>query len=273
MKNRVLGFSGRYSDRPMVYLHSDNAGNPLADGSTVDLILEEAGKGSPAEGVLGIVVREVPFIEPGDLLSFPDGLILKFKEKDIPDPRESFLVFNKGFLSVSSTFVPWRSLKVGVLTVSDKGSRGERVDTAGPALERSLPALGAVLKKTGIVPDETGKISDKIREWMTAEVDIILVTGGTGISRRDVTPEAVKSLGCREIPGIGEYMRWKTSFENERSILSRSLAVACSGTIVITLPGSERGAVQCFSAVAPVLRHAVEVATGRSGDCGGSRRG
>jgi len=271
MKNRVLGFSGRYSDRPMVYLHSDNAGNPLADGSTVDLILEEAGEGSPAEGVLGIVVREVPFIEQGDFLHFSDGVTLRRKES--PAPRASFLVVNKGFLSVSSTFVPWRSLKVGVLTVSDKGSRGERFDTAGPALERSLPALGAVLKKTGMVPDETGKISDKIREWMTAEVDIILVTGGTGISRRDVTPEAVKSLGCREIPGIGEYMRWKTSFENERSILSRSLAVACSGTIVITLPGSERGAVQCFSAVAPVLRHAVEVATGRSGDCGGSRRG
>ncbi|HON33833.1 MAG: MogA/MoaB family molybdenum cofactor biosynthesis protein [Thermovirgaceae bacterium] len=270
MKNRVLGFSGRFSGRPMVYLHSDDAGNTLADGSAVELILEEAGKGSTLEGVLGIRVHEVPAIEPGDLLSFPDGLILR--RKDLPDPRGAFLVFNKGFLPVSSTFVPWRPLKVGVLTVSDKGSRGERVDTAGPALESSLPALGAVLSKTGMVPDETVKISDKVREWMTTGVDIILVTGGTGISKRDVTPEAVKSLGCREIPGIGEYMRWKTSFENERSILSRSLAVACSGTIVITLPGSERGAVQCFSAVAPVLRHAVEVATGRSGDCAGPHR-
>ena len=265
MKNRVLGFSGRYSDRSIVYLHSDDAGNPLADGSPVDLIVEEAGKGSSSEGVLEIRVHEVPVIEPGDLLSFPGGLILR--RKDIPDRKGLFEVFNKGFLPVSTTFTPWRPLKVGVLTVSDKGTRGERVDTAGPALERSLPALGAILSKTGMVPDEVGDISGKIREWMTEKVDIILVTGGTGISRRDVTPEAVKSLGCREIPGIGEYMRWKTSFENERSILSRSLAVACSGTIVITLPGSEKGAVQCFSAVAPVLRHAVEVATGRSGDC------
>lgn len=265
MKNRVLGFSGQFSDRPMVYLHSDDLGNPLVDGLALELVLEEAGKGSFSEGAFGIRVREVPLAGPGDFLHFSGGVILRRQER--PDQKRSFLVVNKGFLLVSSSFDLWPSLAVGVLTVSDKGSRGERIDTTGPALERSLPTLGGTLSKSGIVPDETVKISDKIREWMAAGVDIVLVTGGTGISARDVTPEAVKSLGCREIPGIGEYMRWKTSFENVRSILSRSLAVACSGTIVITLPGSERGAVQCFSAIAPVLRHAVEVVTGRSGDC------
>jgi molybdenum cofactor synthesis domain-containing protein len=249
----------------MVYLHSDDSGNPLVDGLALELTLEEAGKSSFSEGVFGIRVREVPLIGPGDFLHFSDGVILRRRE--MSDLKMSFLVVNKGFLLVSSSFDLWPPLTVGVLTVSDKGSRGERMDTAGPALERSLSTIGGIPSKAEIVPDEAVKISDKIQEWMAAGVDIVLVTGGTGISARDVTPEAVKSLGGKEIPGIGEYMRWKTSFENERSILSRSLAVVCSGTIVIALPGSERGAVQCFSAIAPALRHAVEVATGRSGDC------
>ena len=103
---------------------------------------------------------------------------------------------------------------------------------------------------------------------MKKGIDLVLITGGTGLSKRDVTPEALKSLGGREVPGIGEFMRWKTSFQNERSIISRSVAVTCEKTLLISLPGSERGSVQCFNAIAPVLRHAIEILSGRGTDCG-----
>ncbi|HPE91654.1 MAG: MogA/MoaB family molybdenum cofactor biosynthesis protein [Synergistales bacterium] len=270
MKRRVLGFSGRFGDRPLVYIHSDEKGGALVDGSPLGIVLAGAGEGELGEGLFGIIVSEVPEIDPGDFLQFSDGVILKKSPEN--GTKGSFHVASKGFLSVSSLFCPWTALKVGILTVSDKGSRGEREDTSGPALEKSVHSIGGFASMTGIVPDETESISGRIREWIASGMDIILVTGGTGISRRDVTPEAVRSLGGKEIPGIGEYMRWKTSFDNERSILSRSVAVACSGTIVVTLPGSERGAVQCFYSIAPVLRHAVEIVTGRSGDCAGSHR-
>ena len=270
MKRRVLGFSGRFRDRPLVYIHNDEEGETLVDGSSFGIVLAGAGEGEIKEDLLGIIVPEVPEIGPGDFLRFSDGVILKQRHET--GTKGSFCVVSKGFLSVSSLFCPWTALGVGILTVSDKGSRGERRDTSGPALEKSVPSIGGFPAKTGIVPDEAERISEMIREWIASGLDIILVTGGTGISPRDVTPEAVRSLGGKEIPGIGEYMRWKTSFDNERSILSRSVAVACSGTIVVTLPGSERGAVQCFNSIAPVLRHAVEIVTGRSGDCAGSHR-
>jgi len=90
-----------------------------------------------------------------------------------------------------------------------------------------------------------------------------LITGGTGISPRDVTPEAILEISDKIIYGIGEYMRWSTSLNNPMSILSRGMAVTRGKTVIVALPGSEKGATECFSAVSPTLRHAVEVLTDR----------
>ncbi|MEA3508424.1 MAG: MogA/MoaB family molybdenum cofactor biosynthesis protein, partial [Synergistota bacterium] len=154
-------------------------------------------------------------------------------------------------------------------TVSDKGSRGDRKDISGPALEESVISLGAEICFRDMVPDDENMIRDAILGWVGGNgLDLVLVTGGTGLSERDVTPEAVRSLGGREAPGFGEYIRSATSCFNPRAILSRSTAAVFERCLVLALPGSPRGAVECLEAVKPVLRHAIEIASGRGGECG-----
>lgn len=269
MKNRVLGFSGPKKDRAVIYVHRDEKDRTLVDGRPA--VLHIAGAGEPVEELPGIVirVRHAPCVPQGAFIAFPEGVILERigGEENYP----ALKVLGKGFVYVSSPLEFWEELKVGVLTVSDKGSRGQRRDTSGPALESAVALIGGRVSNRDIVPDDMETISGVLEKWVSEHLEIVLVTGGTGISPRDVTPESVRVLGGKEVPGIGEYMRWKTSFLNERSILSRSLAMACGQTLVLTLPGSERGALQCFHAVAPVLRHAVEILTGRGGECSRSQ--
>ena len=266
MKNRVLGFSGFDSNFSVVFIHDSKEKGSLANGRPFHIRLAGPGKAAD-EGELLIRLSNPAEIAPGDFISFEGGVLLQKSS----DQNESgkMMVAGRGFLSVSSTYEVWPQIRTGILTVSDKGSRGQRIDTSGPALEDSAITIGALTTEKSMVPDETELIKEVLNEWiLTQKLDLVLVTGGTGLSRRDVTPEALSSLGGREVPGIGEYMRWKTSFQNERSIISRSIAVACESTLLISLPGSERGSVQCFNAVAPVLRHAIEILSGRGADCG-----
>jgi molybdenum cofactor synthesis domain-containing protein len=135
-------------------------------------------------------------------------------------------------------------------------------------LTKLLPRIGARTIARAIVPDEIEEITNVLREWSSgSKVDLILVTGGTGLSPRDVTPEALMSVGDRVVPGLGEYMRWATSLSTPRSILSRGIAVTKGKSLIIALPGSERGATECFRALMPTLRHAVEMLSGRGGEC------
>ncbi|MDO9508186.1 MAG: MogA/MoaB family molybdenum cofactor biosynthesis protein [Thermovirgaceae bacterium] len=266
MKKRVLGFSGLEPEYPVVFIHENSEKIPLVNGKRFEIHLQGPG-GRANEGNFLIRVSDFDTMYPGDFVSFSGGVILQ-SATDHTEPLR-MMVSSRGFLSVSSTFEIWQRLQAGILTVSDKGSHGERVDTSGPALEAAANAIGASTSQRSIVPDEISAIKEVLNEWIfQKKLDLILVTGGTGLSSRDVTPEAIRTLGGKEVPGIGEYMRWKTSFENERSILSRSLAVAFGNTLVISLPGSERGSVQCFNSVAPVLRHALEILSGRGADCG-----
>lgn len=266
MKSRVLGFSGLPSNFPVVLIHDDKEKGSLVNGESRGIRLGGPGEEALEEELL-IRLPNPSKIDPGDFISFDGGVLLqRVQESDGPD---RMTVANRGFLSVSSAYEIWPQIRTGVLTVSDKGSLGQRVDTSGPALESSVIAIGALATESAIVPDEMASITEVLREWVfKKKLNLVLVTGGTGLSRRDVTPEALRSLGGREVPGIGEYMRWKTSFQNERSIISRSVAVAYETTLLISLPGSERGSVQCFNAVAPVLRHAIEILSGRGADCG-----
>ena len=153
-------------------------------------------------------------------------------------------------------------IRAAVLTVSDKGSRGERRDTSGPALCELLEAYGAEVAERAIVPDERNALLDRLGEWATNDIQLILTTGGTGLSPRDITPEVLTELADRVVPGIGELMRAESQKHTPNAALSRGIAVSYGRCLIVALPGSERGASQCFEVIRPALRHAVEVLNG-----------
>ncbi|GHV32997.1 molybdenum cofactor biosynthesis bifunctional protein [Synergistales bacterium] len=158
---------------------------------------------------------------------------------------------------------PLSNIRAGVLTVSDRGAKGERRDTAGPALTDLLTDAGAEIAFTAIVPDEREVIASRVIEW-AASVSLVLTTGGTGLSQRDVTPEALLDVGERVVPGFGEIMRSESAKHTRNAPLSRALAVTVGRCLIVSLPGSERGARECFAAILPVLRHAVDILNGAS---------
>lgn len=157
-------------------------------------------------------------------------------------------------------------IRVGILTVSDLGSRGERQDTAGRALQERVEQMGWVVDRYEIVPDERDVISDRLREWADeAGLEVILTTGGTGFAERDVTPEATLKVLDKQAPGIPEAMRAAGRKKTPMSILSRGVAGIRGRTLILNLPGSMKGAVESLEAVQGALPHAVDVILGRPG--------
>ena len=162
-----------------------------------------------------------------------------------------------------------RLISSGVLTISDKGYLGERVDTSGEALAEMLKIWGSEVKRRAIVPDEKDRIAAQLTEWADKDkLELILTTGGTGLSPRDVTPEALLLVGDRVVPGFGECMRVKSLSQTPNGILTRGIAVTRGNSLIIALPGSERGSCSCLKAVEPALRHAIETLNGWKGECG-----
>ncbi len=159
--------------------------------------------------------------------------------------------------------------RVGILTVSDKGHAGERVDTAGPELGRMLDPRCFQVAAAQIVPDEVPAIAAILTAWSDADgLDLILTTGGTGLSPRDLTPEATLSVAQRLVPGIGEAMRAASLAHTPHAMLSRGVAVIRGHTLIINLPGSPKGARENLAAVAPALPHALEKLKGSPAECG-----
>jgi molybdenum cofactor synthesis domain-containing protein len=157
----------------------------------------------------------------------------------------------------------------GVLTISDKGSTGERVDTAGPAVADLLKANGIDVTETTIVADERDQIAALLRRWADDfGLDLILTTGGTGLAPRDVTPEATLDVAERMVPGFAELMRAESRKKTPLADVSRAVVVTRGKALIVNLPGSERGAVENLEAILPILPHAVEVASGRFGSHG-----
>jgi molybdenum cofactor synthesis domain-containing protein len=154
------------------------------------------------------------------------------------------------------------SIRVGILTVSDRVSRGEMDDRGGPAVEEALMPIGATRVERMVVPDERARIEAAIRAWVESGVDLVFTTGGTGLSPRDVTPEAVTAVCERLIPGIGEAMRAAGLQQTPMSMISRSVAGVAGDTLVITLPGSPRGAAEGVRVVLPILEHALATLKG-----------
>ena len=160
-------------------------------------------------------------------------------------------------------------MKAAILTLSDKGARGARVDESGPALAAWLADKGVHAVRALIIPDELEMIVSTLTEWADNDVaDLILTTGGTGVSPRDVTPEATLRVVERVIPGIGELMRLKSLEKTPMASLSRAVAGIRGHALIINLPGSPKGAVENLEAVWPVIGHAVEKIQGDEGDCG-----
>jgi molybdopterin adenylyltransferase len=151
----------------------------------------------------------------------------------------------------------------GILTISDSGSIGERIDISGERIVEIIELAGFHKRLKDIVPDEIPDISEKLVEWSdSGEVDIIFTTGGTGLGPRDVTPEATKNILDLEIPGISEAMRIKTFERTSFAILSRSTAGIRSGCLIVNLPGSPKGVEECLEVVIDSLPHALEMIRG-----------
>lgn len=153
-----------------------------------------------------------------------------------------------------------KTIRCVVLTISDSASRGEREDLSGPAVSAELASLPAEIVARAILPDEIGEIADRLRHYADSGLaDLIVTTGGTGFSRRDVTPEATRQVIEREAPGLAELMRAESLRITPLAALSRSVCGIRGGTLIINLPGSVRGARENLQAIARTLPHAISL--------------
>ena len=158
--------------------------------------------------------------------------------------------------------------KAHIITVSDKGSVGQRVDKSGPALKEMLEKAFEVTGIT-IIPDEEPIIAKTIAELIDSQgIDVVVTTGGTGVSVRDVTPEATRSVIDRELPGFAEVMRMESYKITPHSIISRAICGIRKESIVINLPGSPKAATECLSFVFGAIPHALSKIKGDQSDCG-----
>ena len=155
------------------------------------------------------------------------------------------------------------TIRFGILTLSDRSSRGERADSSGPALAHLIQAESWLLVKEALLPDEASAIRDTLASWAdSGEMDVILTTGGTGFSPRDVTPEATRAIIDREAPGLAEAMRAASLKVTPHAMLSRIVTGIRKKTLIVNLPGSPKGAVENLQVVVPVLPHAIQLLQG-----------
>lgn len=158
--------------------------------------------------------------------------------------------------------------KVGVITASDKGSRGERVDLSGQLLAELVKEIDGKVIEYVILPDEQDQLAEKMREWADKlGLDLILTTGGTGFSPRDFTPEATLAVADRLVPGIAEVMRWESLKVTPKAMLSRAVAVLRKRTLIINMPGSPKAVRECWAAIAPALPHGIQILKGEASEC------
>lgn len=185
----------------------------------------------PKEGIFAYVLKSGT-IKPGDIIEVVDGFT------------------------------------AAVLTISDKGSVGERFDTSGPKIQTILAGLGICTIESTIVPDDLNDIQNVLRDWIEANVDLIITSGGTGISPRDITPEATLPLIEKPVPGMMEAVRSKTGQITSRAYLSRGLAGVAKNSLIINLPGSEKAVTESLEVISEFLIHGLETLKGKTYDCG-----
>jgi molybdenum cofactor synthesis domain-containing protein len=157
-------------------------------------------------------------------------------------------------------------ITVAILTLSDKGSKGEREDLAGPIIREMIAGIGAIVEYYEVIPDEKDLIKAKLMDY-SKKVDLVLTTGGTGLSPRDVTPEATLEVIDKEIPGIAETMRSAGLEKTKRAMLSRAVAGVRGNTLIINMPGSPKAVKEGLEAIMDVIQHAIEKIKGSTEDC------
>ena len=162
-----------------------------------------------------------------------------------------------------------RMFTTGILTISDKGSRGERQDKSGEAIREILSSVDTRIVNYDIVPDEKELIVEKLVKWVDEDdLDVLITTGGTGLTPRDVTPEATLAVVDRIVPGFAEAMRAESLKKTPMAMLSRAVAGTRGKCLIINLPGSTKAVRECLEVILPALPHAVETLEGQAGECG-----
>jgi molybdopterin adenylyltransferase len=157
----------------------------------------------------------------------------------------------------------------GILTISDKGSRGERQDKSGEAIREILSSIDARIVNYDIIPDEKELIVAKLVKWVDEDdLDVLLTTGGTGLTPRDVTPEATLAVVDKIVPGFAEAMRAESLKKTPMAMLSRAVAGTRGKCLIINLPGSSKAVRECLQVIMPALPHAVATLKGQAGECG-----
>ena len=163
------------------------------------------------------------------------------------------------------------AIRAGIITVSTRGASGERADESGPAMRDGLIAAGHDVISTGLVADDVAQVANAILDAIRAGANVVLTSGGTGLSPNDVTPEATRRVIDREVPGIAEALRARSLAKTPHGMLSRAVAGAAGTTLVVNLPGSPRAVRESLEVLLPVLPHAVELLAGESGERGHAR--
>jgi molybdenum cofactor synthesis domain-containing protein len=161
------------------------------------------------------------------------------------------------------------SIKYGVITVSDRASEGKREDTSAKEIFRLMENVGTCSGDYAVIPDEKEVIKKTLIEYTdTRKLDLVLTTGGTGVSPRDVTPDATSEMLTRELPGMAEAMRRESSLITPNAMISRAVAGIRGQTLIVNLPGSPKAVRENLSVIIPALKHAIEKIKGDPAECG-----
>ena len=160
------------------------------------------------------------------------------------------------------------SIRTAIITLSDKGSKGEREDESGRIIREMVASFGASVVHYAVLPDEVGQISETLKKLSdSGNVDLILTTGGTGVAPRDVTPEATRAVIDRELPGMAEAMRAESLKKTPNAMISRAVAGIRGQTLIVNLPGSPKAVRENLAVILPALSHAIEKIKGDPSDC------
>lgn len=159
-------------------------------------------------------------------------------------------------------------LRVGVITASDKGSKGEREDLSGALLKELVKEIEGEVVRYTILPDDQDLLARQMMEWVDVDgLDLILTTGGTGFSLRDVTPEATITIADRMVPGIAEVMRYESLKVTPKAMLSRAVSALRKRTLIINMPGSPKAVKECWAAISSALPHGIQILKGEASEC------
>jgi molybdopterin adenylyltransferase len=152
-----------------------------------------------------------------------------------------------------------------ILVLSDAAAAGRRADRSGPALRARLESAGWSVVACEVLPDDLDRVVERLKDWTDAgDCDAVITTGGTGLSPRDVTPEATRAVIEKEVPGLAEWMRTAGAKQTRRALLGRGVAGVRRGKLIVNLPGSVRGATESLEAILDLLPHAIDIAQGRT---------